>query len=131
MKRLFEIDKLMAKSLTKQICDGYRTAIADGRLGGGVRFPTCREICDEFDVSMIVAAAVGRLGSLGFRSRSDIARNSAVDNAAASSQNRTPRFPSGTHSAHSARNDSQSATRRSRFCLAFTASPPFCRMDAV
>ena len=58
MKRLFEIDKLMAKSLTKQICDGYRAAIADGRLGGGDRFPTCREICDEFGVSMIVSAAV-------------------------------------------------------------------------
>ena len=43
MKRLFEIDKLMAKSLTKQICDGYRAAIADGRLAGGERFPTCRD----------------------------------------------------------------------------------------
>ena len=38
MKKLFEIDKLMAKSLTKQICDGYRAAIADGRLAGGERF---------------------------------------------------------------------------------------------
>ena len=71
MKKLFEIDRLMATSLTKQICDGYRTAIADGRLGGGVRFPTCREICDEFGVSMIVSAAVVRqLGREGLiRSR--------------------------------------------------------------
>ena len=71
MKKLFEIDKLMAKSLTKQICDGYRAAIADGRLAGGDRFPTCREICDEFGVSMIVSAAVVRqLGREGLiRSR--------------------------------------------------------------
>ena len=55
MKRLFEIDKLMTKSLTKQVCDGYRSAIMDGRLAGGERFPTCREICDEFGVSMIVS----------------------------------------------------------------------------
>ena len=58
MKKLFEIDRLMAKPLTKQICDGYRSAIVDGRLLGGDRFPTCREICDEFGVSMIVSAAV-------------------------------------------------------------------------
>ena len=74
MKRLFEIDKLMAKSLTKQICDGYRTAIADGRLGGGERFPTCREICGEFGVSMIVSAAVvkqlGREGLIRSRPHS-------------------------------------------------------------
>ena len=71
MKRLFEIDRLMAKSLTKQICDGYRLAIAEGRLAGGERFPTCREICDEFGVSMIVSAAVVRqLGREGLiRSR--------------------------------------------------------------
>ena len=71
MKKLFEIDKLMAKSLTKQICDGYRAAIADGRLAGGERFPTCREICDEFGVSMIVSSAVVRqLGREGLiRSR--------------------------------------------------------------
>ena len=71
MRKLFEIDKLMAKSLTKQICDGYRTAIADGRLAGGDRFPTCREICEEFGVSMIVSAAVVRqLGREGLiRSR--------------------------------------------------------------
>ena len=71
MRKLFEIDKLMAKSLTKQICDGYRTAIADGRLTGGDRFPTCREICEEFGVSMIVSAAVVRqLGREGLiRSR--------------------------------------------------------------
>ena len=71
MKRLFAIDKLMAKSLTKQICDGYRAAIADGRLVGGDRFPTCREICDAFGVSMIVSAAVVRqLGREGLiRSR--------------------------------------------------------------
>ena len=71
MRKLFEIDKLMAKSLTKQICDGYRSAIADGRLAGGDRFPTCREICDEFGVSMIVSAAVVRqLGREGLiRSR--------------------------------------------------------------
>ena len=74
MKRLFEIDKLMAKSLTKQICDGYRAAIADGRLAGGERFPTCREICDEFGVSMIVSAAVvkqlGREGLIRSRPHS-------------------------------------------------------------
>ena len=74
MKNLFEIDKLMAKSLTKQICDGYRAAIADGRLGGGERFPTCREICDEFGVSMIVSAAVvkqlGREGLIRSRPHS-------------------------------------------------------------
>ena len=71
MKKLFEIDRLMSKSLTKQICDGYRSAIADGRLVGGERFPTCREICDEFDVSMIVSSAVVRqLGREGLiRSR--------------------------------------------------------------
>ena len=71
VKRLFSIDRLMTKSLTKQICDGYRAAIADGRLAGGDRFPTCREICDEFGVSMIVSAAVVRqLGREGFiRSR--------------------------------------------------------------
>ncbi len=71
MKKLFEIDRLMTKSLTKQICDGYRSAITDGRLGGGERFPTCREICDEFGVSMIVSAAVVRqLGREGMiRSR--------------------------------------------------------------
>lgn len=71
MKRLFEIDRLMTKSLTKQICDGYRSAIVEGRLGGGDRFPTCREICDEFGVSMIVSAAVVRqLGREGLiRSR--------------------------------------------------------------
>ena len=71
MKRLFEIDRLMAKSLTKQICDGYRAAIADGRLVGGDRFPTCREICDLFGVSMIVSSAVVRqLGREGLiRSR--------------------------------------------------------------
>ena len=71
MKKLFEIDRLMAKSLTKQICDGYRAAIADGRLAGGERFPTCREICDEFGVSMIVSSAVVRqLGREGLiRSR--------------------------------------------------------------
>ena len=63
MKKLFEIDKLIAKSLTKQICDGYRSAIADGRLAGGERFPTCLEICDLFGVSMIVSSAVVR--SLG------------------------------------------------------------------
>ena len=74
MKKLFEIDKLMAKSLTKQICDGYRAAISDGRLGGGERFPTCREICDEFGVSMIVSAAVvkqlGREGLIRSRPHS-------------------------------------------------------------
>ena len=74
MKRLFEIDKLMAKSLTKQICDGYRAAIADGRLAGGERFPTCREMCDEFGVSMIVSAAVvkqlGREGLIRSRPHS-------------------------------------------------------------
>ena len=71
MKKLFEIDKLMAKSLTKQICDGYRSAIMEGRLAGGERFPTCREICDEFGVSMIVSSAVVRqLGREGLiRSR--------------------------------------------------------------
>ena len=71
MKKLFEIDRLMSKSLTKQICDGYRSAIADGRLAGGERFPTCREICDEFGVSMIVSSAVVRqLGREGLiRSR--------------------------------------------------------------
>ena len=71
MKKLFEIDKLMAKSLTKQICDGYRSAIADGRLAGGAKFPTCREICDLFGVSMIVSSAVVRqLGREGLiRSR--------------------------------------------------------------
>lgn len=30
----------------------------DGRLKAGDRFPTCREICSEFGVSMIVASAV-------------------------------------------------------------------------
>lgn len=60
MMKLFEIDRLMAKSLTKQICDGFRAAIADGRLAGGDRFPTCREICGEFGVSMIVSSAVVR-----------------------------------------------------------------------
>ena len=71
MKRLFQIDRLQTKSLTKQICDGYRSAIAEGRLKGGDRFPTCREICDEFGVSMIVSAAVVRqLGREGLiRSR--------------------------------------------------------------
>ena len=71
MKKPFEIDRLMSKSLTKQICDGYRSAIADGRLVGGERFPTCREICDEFGVSMIVSSAVVRqLGREGLiRSR--------------------------------------------------------------
>ena len=74
MKKLFEIDRLMSKSLTKQICDGYRAAIADGRLGGGDRFPTCREICDAFGVSMIVSAAVvkqlGREGLIRSRPHS-------------------------------------------------------------
>ena len=74
MKKLFEIDKLMAKSLTKQVCDGYRSAIMDGRLAGGDRFPTCREICDEFGVSMIVSAAVvkqlGREGLIRSRPHS-------------------------------------------------------------
>ena len=71
MKKPFEIDKLMAKSLTKQICDGYRSAIADGRLAGDAKFPTCREICDLFGVSMIVSSAVVRqLGREGLiRSR--------------------------------------------------------------
>ena len=71
MQKLFSIDRLMAKSLTKQICDGFKSAIAEGRLEGGARFPTCREICDEFDVSMIVASAVVRqLGREGMiRSR--------------------------------------------------------------
>lgn len=58
MKNLFQIDRLQTKSLTKQICDGYRSAIVEGRLKGGDRFPTCREICDEFGVSMIVSSAV-------------------------------------------------------------------------
>ena len=74
MRKLFEIDRLMAKSLTKQICDGYRSAIEGGRLAGGGRFPTCREICDEFGVSMIVAAAVvkqlGREGLIRSRPHS-------------------------------------------------------------
>jgi DNA-binding transcriptional regulator YhcF (GntR family)/DNA-binding LacI/PurR family transcriptional regulator len=71
MKNLFQIDRLQTKSLTKQICDGYRAAIAEGRLKGGEHFPTCREICDEFGVSMIVSAAVVRqLGREGLiRSR--------------------------------------------------------------
>ena len=71
MRKPFEIDRLMSKSLTKQICDGYRSAIVEGRLAGGDRFPTCREICDEFDVSMIVSSAVVRqLGREGLiRSR--------------------------------------------------------------
>ena len=71
MKKLFEIDRLMSKTLTKQICDGYRLAIADGRLAGGARFPTCREICDLFGVSMIVSRTVVRqLGREGLiRSR--------------------------------------------------------------
>ena len=71
MKNLFQIDRLQTKSLTKQICDGYRSAIAEGRLNGGDHFPTCREICDEFGVSMIVSAAVVRqLGREGLiRSR--------------------------------------------------------------
>ena len=56
--RFFEIDRMQKKSLTRQICDGYRSAIFDGRLKAGDRFPTCREICDEFAVSMIVASAV-------------------------------------------------------------------------
>ena len=58
MEKLFDIDRLRAKSLTKQICDGYRSAILDGRMEGGERFPTCREICDGFGVSMIVSSAV-------------------------------------------------------------------------
>ena len=58
MKKLFQIDRLQTKSLTKQICDGYRAAIAEGRLKGGEHFPTCREICDGFGVSMIVSSAV-------------------------------------------------------------------------
>ena len=58
MEKLFDIDRLRAKSLTKQICDGYRSAILDGRMKGGERFPTCREICDGFGVSMIVSSAV-------------------------------------------------------------------------
>ncbi len=74
MQGLFAIDRLMAKSLTKQICDGYRAAIADGRLAGGEHFPTCREICDEFGVSMIVSAAVvkqlGREGLIRSRPHS-------------------------------------------------------------
>ena len=61
MKNLFQIDRLQTKSLTKQICDGYRSAIVEGRLKGGDRFPTCREICDEFGVSMIVSSAVVRM----------------------------------------------------------------------
>ena len=71
MKKLFQIDRLQTKSLTKQICDGYRAAIADGRLKGDEHFPTCREICDEFGVSMIVSSAVvKRLGREGLiRSR--------------------------------------------------------------
>ena len=73
MKKPFEIDKLMAKSLTKQICDGYRSAIADGRLAGDAKFPTCREICDLFGVSMIVSSAVvrqlGREGLIHSRPR--------------------------------------------------------------
>ena len=71
MMKPFEIDRLMSKSLTKQICDGYCSSIADGRLAGGERFPTCREICDEFGVSMIVSSAVVRqLGQEGLiRSR--------------------------------------------------------------
>ena len=58
MEKLFDIDRLRTKSLTKQICDGYRSAILDGRMKGGERFPTCREICDGFGVSMIVSSAV-------------------------------------------------------------------------
>ena len=71
MKGLFTIDRLMATPLTKQICDGFRAAMAEGRLKGGDKFPTCREICDEFGVSMIVASAVVRqLGREGLiRSR--------------------------------------------------------------
>ena len=71
MKVLFPIDRLAAKSLTAQIHDGFKAAILDGRLKGGDRFPTCRDICDEFGVSMIVASSVVRqLGREGLiRSR--------------------------------------------------------------
>lgn len=74
MKGLFHIDRLRTKSLTKQICDGYRAAIVDGRLKGGARFPTCREICGMFSVSMIVSSAVVKqLGREGLiRSRPHI-----------------------------------------------------------
>lgn len=55
---VFKVDRFAAKSLTAQICDGYRAAILDGRLPAGARFPTCREIAAGFGVSMIVSSRV-------------------------------------------------------------------------
>lgn len=47
------VDRSSAQPLYRQICDGFRAAVADGRLRGGQRLPSTRSLAAELGISRI------------------------------------------------------------------------------
>src|SRR5271170_5603813 len=61
------IDRKSSKTLHRQIYDGYRTAIVDGKLHPGQRIPSTRELASEIGVSRFpVLNAYAQLSAEGY-----------------------------------------------------------------
>ena len=48
---MIAVDRKVPRALHRQIYDGYRTAIVDGRLRPGQRIPSTRALASELGVS--------------------------------------------------------------------------------
>ncbi len=61
------VDRAATKPLYRQICDAYRQAIAEGRLGGGQRVPSTRSLASALGISRIpVLVAFDQLLAEGY-----------------------------------------------------------------
>jgi len=61
------LDRRLGRPLHRQLYDGYRDAILDGRLRPGQRLPSTRSLADELGVSRIpVVTAFEQLGAEGY-----------------------------------------------------------------
>ena len=61
------IDRRLAQPIHRQVYDGYRQAILDGRLRPGQRLPSTRTLAAELEVSRIpVVTAFAQLAAEGY-----------------------------------------------------------------
>jgi GntR family transcriptional regulator/MocR family aminotransferase len=64
---ILSLDRRLAKPLHRQVYDGYRDAILDGRLRPGQRLPSTRTLAQELRISRVpVVAAFEQLAAEGY-----------------------------------------------------------------
>src|SRR6185295_2619067 len=64
---IFPLDRRLAKPLHRQLYDGYREAIVDGRLRPGQRLPSTRSLAHELQISrMPIVIAFEQLVAEGY-----------------------------------------------------------------